>query len=762
MGAREERMLRPTGTPALPGGPDQGRMRAGRARRPAGRPTRPGGTLASGAKNCSGGRETFFAYRPGTVKIILQSGLAGPVLVAAMLAMLAWPATAAAAAMVPPPAPPLATLSAVRALTAEEAGAGLAVRVEGVVLGIEPGSRVHFFLHDGEAGCFVKVRGGQPGGLAPADRVLVVGTTDPLGFYPSIRDARVTPLGRGGHPPPVRPGPSRLFAPELDSAWVDVPAVITGYEAGDDRFTLSVEVHGLPFKAELPLEPDSAVRASVLLLRPARLHGVMGTIFNHQRQMTDRHFFVPSLDFILPLAGAGPEEAPQPRSIARLLAGDTGPHLRVRIVGTVTQTAAGGFYLRDDSGSTFVQAAGGLAVAPGQVVEVEGYAAVAPFRPVVRASRVAATGILSAVAPIPFDPPAADPAPLHAERVTLVAEFLGSHRGRRETILQFQSGGRFFEALLPGDAGPAAKPRPGDRVRLDGICELTTTHALPRPAWVDGFRIHLPAGGGLAIVARAPWWNTRRLLMALGLTSGAAATGLLATWVLRRQVKHQLAVISGRLRAEAVAGERDRMARELHDTLEQQLSGVALQLDSLDHAVRENPAAATETLSLARRMLRFTRAEARRSVWDLRSQVLEEEGLAAALRALGETTAAAGGPRVEVQVTGAGGVLPPRVDFHLLRIAQEAATNALKHARARRIDIHLDHQPARVALTIRDDGDGFDPAAAGQARPAPHFGLLGMRERAARIGALIEVDSAPGRGCTVRVTKDLEAQPPAP
>ncbi|MEY3896165.1 MAG: hypothetical protein RLZZ214_1685, partial [Verrucomicrobiota bacterium] len=277
----------------------------------------------------------------------------------------------------------------------------------------------------------------------------------------------------------------------------------------------------------------------------------------------------------------------------------------------------------------------------------------------------------------------------------------------------------------------------------------------------DGFRIHLPENDGMAVISRAPWWTTRRLLVALGVMSGVAATGFLGTWLLRRQVKSQMHIISDKLRTEAVGEERDRMARELHDTLEQQLSGVALQLDSLDHAVTQNPAAASATLSLARRMLRYTRHEARRSVWDLRSKVLENDGLSAALRAIQETSGGPAGPAIAVHVSGEEHVLSAGVDFHLLRIAQEATTNAIKHGAASTIRIELEYLTDATRLIIRDDGRGFDPAAA-QSSPGPHFGLLGMRERAGKIGATLTFDSAPGSGCTVTATLPHETQSGSP
>lgn len=659
------------------------------------------------------------------------------------------------------PASPVSRLDELRALPAAEAALGREVRVEGTIVGIYPDNPADFFLHDGAAGSFVRVHDpARSPKLRPGDQVRVEGLSDPLGYYPSIGRARVEVLGTRPLPPPLRLTPEQLLAPEMDSEWVEVPAVVVGYESDTTRITLSLEVHGQPFKAELPPDPGAGDRVAALMQRPVRLRGVLGTIFNRQRQMTDRHFFLSSFDAISPTTPR-PDGEPAPLlSVASLLGAGYGPLSIVRLQGVVTQRSGNGFHLRDSTGSTFVQAAMDDDLHPGSRVEAEGYGAIAPYRPILRATRVKtlAKDPPPAPRPLPVDP--RELPDFQSELVSLDADLLGVRDGPLEDTLQFRKGDRFFEALLP-DGDPATRPplQPGDRLRLTGICELTTTRALPRIGWVDGFRIHLPRSGGLRILDRAPWWTPRRLLAALVVTGALAVVGITGTWILRRQVRRQLDLIGSKLRSEAIVEERDRMARELHDTLEQQLSGVALQLDSLDHSVHENPAGALETLSLARRMLRFTRAEARRSVWDLRSRVLETEGLTAALQGVADAANATGGPRVELRVSGTAGPLPPRVDFHFLRIAQEAVTNAIKHARATTIVIQLDHQPAQVTLGVHDDGCGFAPDAAGSALQEPHFGLLGMRERAARIGATLAVLSTPGQGCSVRITKTIESAP---
>jgi signal transduction histidine kinase len=657
-------------------------------------------------------------------------------------------------------AEPLRDFAALRALSPEAAAQSRSIEVEAIVLGSDPASPWNLFLHDGTAGCYVNLIPGT--GVAhfpPGTRIALDGVSLPLGYYPSVGRGRARILGTGPLPVPIRLTTDQIFSPALDSAWVEVPAVVVGYEARDQRLTLDLEVYGLSFKAELPVEERAEEKAAALLQRPATLRGVLGTIFNQQRQMTDRHFFLASLDAIVPVRLPAETAAAPLIRIGQMLTAGFGPQTHIRLQGIVTQADAKGFYLRDASGSTRVYATRGNRFAPGTRVEVDGFGGVAPFRPVMRAARVDELGSAAPPAPVPFRAGRSDLPAMHAELVTLEAAFLARQEGRAEVMLECQRGSQIFEALLPAGEGVAATLAPGDRLRLTGICELTTTHALPRIGWVDGFRLHLPGPAGVTVIARAPWWTPQRLLVALGLTSALAALGLGGAWMLRRQVNRQLGIIGDKLRAEAVSQERDRMARDLHDTLEQQLSGVALQLDGLDDAVKSNPPAARQALTLARRMLRYTRLEARRSVWDLRSQVLEKHGLTAALQAMADASAAPAGSRITVQVPSQERRLPAAVEFHLFRIAQEAVTNALKHSGARQIAIEVTHSPDHTRLTVRDDGRGFDPEAR-ELPPGPHFGLLGLRERAAKIGAELAIDSGPGAGCTITTT--VPAAPPNP
>jgi signal transduction histidine kinase len=150
--------------------------------------------------------------------------------------------------------------------------------------------------------------------------------------------------------------------------------------------------------------------------------------------------------------------------------------------------------------------------------------------------------------------------------------------------------------------------------------------------------------------------------------------------------------------------------------------------------------------------------ETRQYVWDLREQTGTAGALGPALTQLvGRAAEATPGIAVRVQVEGTAVPLDRHVSRELLRIAQEALSNALHHAAARHIDVRLCYDHECVKLTVSDDGRGFDPGAAPGAG-AGHFGLVGMRERASSIGAFA-VDSQPGKGTKVEVTVTMREQP---
>jgi ligand-binding sensor domain-containing protein/signal transduction histidine kinase len=198
----------------------------------------------------------------------------------------------------------------------------------------------------------------------------------------------------------------------------------------------------------------------------------------------------------------------------------------------------------------------------------------------------------------------------------------------------------------------------------------------------------------------------------------------------------------------AVLAERTRIAREIHDNLAQEMSGLSVQLEVVARTMPPGADLAMTHLDRARRQVRHGIAEARRYVWDLRSPALEKNDLPTALSETARRLTHDSVIETQVEVNGTFRPLTQLVEDNLLRIGQEAMNNAVKHAQATRISVNLVFGPRRVQLSVRDDGRGFDHSLAANGR-AGHFGLIGMRERAEQIGGTLSIRSQEGSGTEV-------------
>ncbi len=195
----------------------------------------------------------------------------------------------------------------------------------------------------------------------------------------------------------------------------------------------------------------------------------------------------------------------------------------------------------------------------------------------------------------------------------------------------------------------------------------------------------------------------------------------------------------------AVSRERNRLARELHDTLAHSLSAVSVQLEAIDSALDARPETARHLVSKALAQTRSGLAETRRALHELRASPLEDLGLPLALRSLAESAALRAGAELALELPAEDPGLPPLTEQGLYRVAQEALNNAVRHGRPTRLHVGLVVNGA-VTLTVRDNGRGFDPQSVDR---RSHFGLRGLQERAGMLGATLELQSAPGAGSTI-------------
>jgi signal transduction histidine kinase len=236
------------------------------------------------------------------------------------------------------------------------------------------------------------------------------------------------------------------------------------------------------------------------------------------------------------------------------------------------------------------------------------------------------------------------------------------------------------------------------------------------------------------------------------------AVGFMVTRLMRTQREQRAALLQANVKLThyattleqlATSRERNRLARELHDTLAHTLSALAVQLGAVDALWDASEKEARHLLGQSLAVTRTGLTETRRALQDLRASPLEDLGIALALRTLAESAAARNGIAVEVEVAEHLDALSPVEEQCLYRVAQEALENVSRHAAARHVTVHLEQGDDHITLTVSDDGQGFDPDAA---EPELRLGLRGMQERADMVGGALTVESSVGQGTTVKLT----------
>lgn len=210
----------------------------------------------------------------------------------------------------------------------------------------------------------------------------------------------------------------------------------------------------------------------------------------------------------------------------------------------------------------------------------------------------------------------------------------------------------------------------------------------------------------------------------------------------------QLARYASTLEQLTVSRERNRLARELHDTMAHSLSAVSVQLEAVDSAWDVAPEKARMLLHKAQAQTRSGLTETRRALQALRASPLEDLGLSLALRNLAETTAQRAGLKLQLSVQPELKQLTPDVEQGIYRVAQEALENVVKHAGATQVEVSLRQDAEHTTLLVRDDGCGFHLE---NIHENGHYGLQGMQERAQMMGAALDVITAPAQGTTVRL-----------
>jgi len=642
------------------------------------------------------------------------------------------------------PLPLLTHADQVRQLSPEQAGLGYRVRVRGVVTDDVPAP--DFFVQDSTAGVFVE------GAKSPnfthhfGDLIEVEGTTGPGKFAPVIIETKSRVVGKADVPQ------TRLFSfdelddGQLDSQWVRVRGIVRAVSIDrtswrETTLAMRVASGGGQVNVRIPISADkdfsSWIDTEVLL------EGVCGSVFNAQRQLTAVLLYVPRLNLVTVEAHARPE----PISSLLTFAPGQGIQHRVRVRGTVGYQQLGkALFLQAEGRGLRVLTEQETKLHVGDVVDALGFPTTGESAPVLKDAMVYRVGSGAPLAPVPLDLSVLwekyDGALVETEALLLGRD--PQPDGVRLLLQQRQT--VFNATLSPAERGDGLLTVPlNSQVRVTGICLVQNGGLWAVP---QSFRILLRSPEDLVVLHAPSWWTVRHALWVLGGAVGALM--LVTAWivVLGRRLREQMNLIRQKIRSGVILQERNRIARELHDNLEQELAGITMQLDLAVDCFHQAPKVAREALETARHMSRHSMVDARRSVWDLRCDLLEQYDLVSALRQTVQPPVARDGVKIDVSVTGDPVRLPAPIEMNLLRIGQEAVANAIKHGRPRVVKARLQFSENLVRLSISDDGRGFHPE---DGAPSGHFGLLDMQERARSMGCVLQVESEPERGTTVIV-----------
>ena len=645
----------------------------------------------------------------------------------------------------------LTTMEQVRELTPQQAEKHYPVHLHGVVTFSDWRADQGFFMQDPTAGLFIGVS--SAGDVPVGEEVEVEGATTAGDYVPYVKALTVRKLSLKPLPEPQQVSYEQLASGKEDSQWVEVRGVVRSVIASTlDRARVDLLADGQRLSALV--ERLDATNGQRLVCATVRLRGVCRTRYNRKRQLRAPYLSVgsPADVTVQSPAPGNPVEVPMGSLLQFNSEGYYGRRVKVR--GMVTEQKGESLFLQDRGATLCVKSQQSTPVVPGDIVEVMGFPVLGQYAPVLEDAVFQVIG--HGPPPEPLD---VGPEQLLTENYDFVLVRL---RGRLinhvdrydEQVLVLESENLVLSAHLDTIKTDSRirQLQNGSELELTGVClaQSVANWNPSLPSHPEAFQLLLRSADDVVVLSNPPWWTLTRLCWALGMLGAAVLGGFGWVFVLDRRVREQTAIIQQKIQREAALEERTRIAREFHDTLEQELAGITIQLDTVAAQFNNAPGAARQLLEMARTMSRRSLAEARRSVWDLRSHLLENSNLLEALTEVAKLVTGSARVPIEVQASGQPRKLSATLETNLLRIAQEALTNALKHARASHIVIKLNYEPGRVWLRVCDDGVGFDTTCHAPAEGG-HFGLLDMRERAGKIGGVFSTVSAPGQGTEILV-----------
>jgi signal transduction histidine kinase len=694
----------------------------------------------------------------------------------------------------------IGTVAELLALTTDQLASGIHLSITGIVTAAESDWDGVFYVQDLTGGAVVKNNEApQP---VPGDLVEVSGVSHVGGYSAEIGTPHWKKLGTAPLPEAKPVSVERLVSGVEDGRRVEVSGVVRSAQPSDlvsSRLEVELSSGGYRFWAVPPrstiADPNSLVGGTV------RIRGTAASFIQPSGGILTVKIFVPrEPDFIMqemPGSAASRLRIISLSSVAQY--GQNGSsEQRIHTKGAVTYQRPGeDIFLHDETGSLRVKCGDTNVIAMGEIVEVVGFLGSERFLPVLQdAALIRTKQVEKPIAPQIVTVRELMEGFHDAELVSLQGKLLDSSlralrtahplsRAPADNILKLQNGAYFFSVRAPATAQFAnlTSIPIGSTLAVSGICMLQPDER----GKMESAQILLPDAASVQILKRPNWWTPKRLLTGLGLVVAALVVGFSWTiMVVRRNAALRVSIAENmeaqeelqkahdllesrveertkelkfamgarkeaEVRVEAIVAERKRIAQELHDTLLQGFTGIGLKLEALAGTLPESLSSTKEQLERILDQSDEYMAEARRSVWKLRSPSLENHAdFSTALRRVSERALDGTAIRLNFLVEGTARSTEQHIEGNLLRICEEAVANAVKHAHPTQVEVNLEYLPKELRLRIRDNGRGFNPEGPDGAKPG-HFGLVGIRERASALAGNLFVKSQPGHGTEITV-----------
>ena len=618
--------------------------------------------------------------------------------------------------------------------------------------------------------------------IQPGTEVEITGSGERGGFGPRLTIETASVIGSRPLPEPRDVDPVRASEGAHDTEFVRLAGVVLGAKPDGIAVRLLLEAEGRTFTArimptDLPCAPADLVDAIVAVT------GIAWPRSNHRGECmaVDLSCQGPERFRIVERPPATPFEAPR-LAIDAIAAYSSlrRPGRLVQTEGTVIHAVPGeAIYLQDNRRGITVQCSSTESFAPGDRVAVAGFPDRSGQVVGLKDAIVRKVGAGVPPPPLALAPDAITQATMASWKSRTMLEWgdgIGCLVRFPATLVETRTTATGGEMLLrSGETILTAQYPASDRrqlARLAAGSELDVT-ALTNAGWTralneppDRIGLVVRSAADVRLVRAPSWWTPPRLLGALAAVGAVLMAAIVWALMLRRQVAVQVTRLAGEIEKRreaalvfrATLAERNRLANNVHDTLLQGLAGAVLQIDACRFAILNRQLDnANGQLEKSKRMVQHAANDLRNSVWALRVAPLEGRTLAESLETVATHVTEGDVPRIVVAADDEGFALPDFVTGNLLFVAQEAIRNAVHHALCATVEVGVDFdRVARtVALTVRDDGRGFDPTAAAGTEQG-HFGLQVMRERLAGMGGTLEIDTAPHRGTTIRATVAVE------